>query len=36
MNYPLYTDEFFMNEAILEARKASDSDEVPVGAIIVS
>ncbi len=28
-------DEFFMREALLEARKAWDIDEVPVGAIIV-
>ncbi len=31
----LYTDAYFMNEALKEAQKASDNDEVPVGAIIV-
>jgi len=29
-------DEFFMKQALLEARKASARDEVPVGAVIVS
>lgn len=32
----LYTDEYFMNEALKEAHKAFDADEVPVGAIIVA
>jgi tRNA(adenine34) deaminase len=32
----MYTDEFFMREALKEARKAFDLDEVPVGAVIVS
>ena len=32
----LYSDEYFMNEALKEARKAFDADEVPVGAIIVA
>jgi tRNA(adenine34) deaminase len=36
MNYPLYSDEFFMNEALREAQKAFEQDEVPVGAVIVS
>lgn len=31
----LYTDEFFMNEALKEARKAFDDGEVPVGAVVV-
>jgi len=31
----LYSDEYFMNEALKEARKAFDADEVPVGAVIV-
>lgn len=31
----LYTDEYFMHEALKEAHKASARDEVPVGAIIV-
>ena len=29
------TDEYFMQEALKEARKAFDQDEVPVGAVIV-
>ena len=32
----LYSDEYFMNEALKEARKAYDSDEVPVGVVIVA
>ncbi|MDF2448569.1 MAG: deaminase [Bacteroidota bacterium] len=32
----LYTHEYFMNEAFKEAQKAYDSDEVPVGAVIVA
>jgi tRNA(adenine34) deaminase len=36
MNYLLYSDEFFMNEALREAQAAFDADEVPVGAVIVS
>ncbi len=35
MNYPIFSDEYFMNEALKEARKSMDADEVPVGAIIV-
>jgi tRNA(adenine34) deaminase len=35
MQYPMYSDEFFMNEALKEAKKASDKDEVPVGVVIV-
>lgn len=31
----LYTDEYFMKEALKEAYKAFDKDEVPIGAIIV-
>ena len=30
-----FTDEYFMNEALKEAQKAYDADEVPVGAVIV-
>ena len=30
-----YSDSFFMKQALLEANKALDYDEVPVGAIIV-
>jgi len=36
MTYPLFSDEYFMNEALKEARKARDLDEVPVGAVIVN
>lgn len=32
----LYTDEYFMREAIKEAQKASDAGEVPVGAVVVA
>lgn len=32
----LYTDEYFMREALKEAAKAFDIGEVPVGAIVVS
>src|SRR6476619_6248218 len=32
----LYTDDYFMNEALKEAQKAFDADEVPVGAVIVA
>ena len=32
----LYSDEYFMKEALKEARKAYDSDEVPVGVVIVA
>jgi tRNA(adenine34) deaminase len=32
----LYTDEYFMGEALKEARKAFDIGEVPVGAVVVS
>ena len=31
-----YTDEFFMRQAMLEAQKAFDQDEVPVGAVVVA
>lgn len=32
----LFSDEYFMREALKEAQKAMDKDEVPVGAVIVS
>jgi tRNA(adenine34) deaminase len=35
MKYLPYSDEFFMNEALKEARKALDKYEVPIGAVIV-
>jgi tRNA(adenine34) deaminase len=31
----LYSDAYFMNEALKEAQKAFEQDEVPVGAIVV-
>ena len=31
----LFSDEYFMRQAILEAQKAFDKNEVPIGAIIV-
>jgi tRNA(adenine34) deaminase len=31
----LYTDEYFMNEALKEAKKAFEIGEVPVGAVVV-
>lgn len=33
---PLYTDEFFMKEALKEARYALEADEVPVGCVVVA
>ncbi len=35
MGLTVYSDEFFMKEALKEARKAFEEDEVPVGAVIV-
>lgn len=32
----LYSDEYFMNEALKEAQKALEADEVPVGAVVVA
>jgi tRNA(adenine34) deaminase len=34
-SYNLYSGEYFMNEALKEARKALEKDEVPIGAVIV-
>ena len=34
--YPLFSDEYFMNEALKEAHKAKENKEIPVGAVIVS
>ena len=33
---PLYSDEFFMREALKEAQRAFQLEEVPVGAVIVA
>ncbi len=35
MEIELFSDAYFMNEALKEARKAFEKDEVPVGAVIV-
>ncbi len=35
MEIQLYSDEYFMKEALKEAQKAFEKDEVPVGAIVV-
>jgi len=32
----LFSDEYFMRQALLEAQKAFDKKEVPIGAVIVS
>jgi tRNA(adenine34) deaminase len=31
----MFSDEYFMREALKEARKAFDKDEVPIGAVVV-
>ncbi len=36
MELSVFSDEHFMREALKEAQKAFDQDEVPVGAVIVS
>jgi tRNA(adenine34) deaminase len=35
MELTVHSDEHFMKQALVEAQKAFDSDEVPVGAVIV-
>ena len=35
MSIMIFDDEYFMREALKEARKAYDDDEVPVGAVVV-
>ena len=35
MPFAVFSDEYFMNEALKEAQKAFDQDEVPIGAVIV-
>ena len=35
MQYPLFSDEFFMSEALKEAKTALEENEIPVGAVIV-
>jgi tRNA(adenine34) deaminase len=34
-SYPVFSDEYFMNEAMKEAEKSLQKDEVPIGAVIV-
>ena len=34
-SYPVYSPEYFMNEALKEAGKALEKDEVPIGAVVV-
>ena len=36
MAYPLFSDEYFMNEALKQAQTALEQEEIPVGAVIVS
>lgn len=36
MELSIFSDEHYMREALKEARKAFDADEVPVGAVIVA
>ena len=36
MELTVFSDEHFMKQALLEAQRAFDADEVPVGAVIVS
>ena len=36
MAYTLFSDEYFMNEAIKQAQTALKQEEIPVGAVIVS
>ncbi len=35
MEDPILSDEYFMREALKEAQKAFDSEEIPVGAIVI-
>ena len=35
MSYTLFSDEYFMNEALKQAQLAFEADEVPIGAVIV-
>lgn len=36
MELSIFSDEHFMREALKEAKKAFDADEVPVGAVVVA
>jgi tRNA(adenine34) deaminase len=35
MELTMFSDEYFMREALKEAQKAFDADEVPIGAVVV-
>ncbi len=35
MSFTIFSDEYYMQEALKQAHKAFDADEVPVGAVIV-
>jgi tRNA(adenine34) deaminase len=35
MSYTLFSDEYFMNEALKQAQLAFEADEVPIGDVIV-
>ena len=35
MSIPMFTHEYFMNEALKEAKNSFDKDEVPIGAVVV-
>jgi len=35
MSLSLYSDEYFMKEALKEAQRSFDEDEVPIGAVVV-
>jgi tRNA(adenine34) deaminase len=35
MGLDLYTDEYFMKEALKQARMALEKDEIPIGAVVV-
>lgn len=36
MPLEIFTDEYFMKEALREAKKAAEEDEVPIGCVVVS
>ena len=36
MTYPVFSDAYFMKEALKEAQKAYDLEEIPVGAVVVA
>ncbi len=36
MSYPVFSDEYFMNEALKEAEQAFREEEIPVGAVVVA